>query len=401
MLMCCASSAKVRKVDDRSLIFPASEYRARVSKLHEAMAERDLAALLLTTAPDVFYVTGFLTRFWESPARPWFVIVPATGAPVAVIPAIGADLMGRCWINDIRTWAAPDPEDDGVSLLAETLSELLEPRARIGLPMGLETHLRMPIADYHKLLDAIAPQMLVDGTDALQRVREIKSHAEIERIRTICGVADRTFARVPEFAQVGTPLSEVFRSFQRMLLEEGADWVSYVAGGAGRGGYGDVISPADDRPLQAGDVLMLDTGAVRDGYFCDFDRNYAIGPVGVDTVRAQAILHGAMDDILEMLRPRMRSCDVHEAFCTALTRRGGVPLDGRLGHGLGLTLTEWPSLTAKDKTTLREGMVLTLEPGVEIAPGRILVHEENIVLRKEGPELLSRRSPQILPQVPL
>lgn len=365
------------------------------------MAERDLAALLLTTAPDVYYVTGFLTRFWESPARPWFVIVPASGAPVAVIPSIGADLMGRCWIDDIRTWPAPDPDDDGVSLLADTLAEVLGPDARIGLPMGLETHLRMPLADYHKLIDAIAPQMLVDGTDALHRVREIKSTAEVERMRTICGVADRTFARVPEFAQVGTPLSEVFRSFQRMLLEEGADWVSYVAGGAGHGGYGDVISPADDQPLQAGDVLMLDTGAVRDGYFCDFDRNYAIGPVSADVIRAQAILHGAMDDILDMLRPGMRACDVHRAFCAGLTRRGATPLRGRLGHGVGLTLTEWPSLSAKDQTLLREGMVLALEPGIEIAPGRILVHEENIVLRKDGPELLSQRAPEFMLQVPL
>jgi Xaa-Pro aminopeptidase len=68
-----------------------------------------LDALLLTTPADVFYVTGFLTRFWESPARPWFIIVPAEGDPVAVIPAIGADLMGRTWLQNIITWDAPHP----------------------------------------------------------------------------------------------------------------------------------------------------------------------------------------------------------------------------------------------------------------------------------------------------
>ena len=65
--------------------------------------------------------------------------------------------------------------------------------------------------------------------------------------------------------------------------------------------------------------------------------------------------------------------------------QGAVVGGGRLGHGLGLTLTEWPSVTPLDTTELREGMVLTLEPGVEIAPGRIMVHEENIVLRAEPP----------------
>ena len=48
---------------------------------------------------------------------------------------------------------------------------------------------------------------------------------------------------------------------------------------------------------------------------------------------------------------------------------------------------------------LREGMVLTLEPGAVIAPGRMLVHEENIVLRANGPELLSPRAPAKLPVI--
>lgn len=138
-------------MSEASLIFPADEYRRRIRALQGEMARGGLDALLLTTPADVFYTTGFLTRFWESPARPWFVLVPASGDPVAVIPAIGADLMGRCWITDIRTWNAPDPVDDGVSLLADTISERVPATGRIGIPMGLETHLRMPVADFLRL----------------------------------------------------------------------------------------------------------------------------------------------------------------------------------------------------------------------------------------------------------
>ncbi|WP_417412372.1 M24 family metallopeptidase [Hoeflea sp.] len=384
---------------DRSLIFPAEEYRCRVMALQSQMRRRQLDALLLTTPADVFYTTGFLTRFWESPARPWFVVLPATGEPVAVIPAIGAELMGRCWISDIRTWNAPDPVDDGVSLLADTLISLVPASGRIGIPMGLESHLRMPVADFLRLQSLIAPRRIADGTDAVYRVREIKSEAEIEKIRATCAVADAAFERVPEFAHHGVPLSRVFRDFQVALLQEGADWVSYVAGGAGQGGYGDVISPADDRPLQAGDVLMLDTGAVREGYFCDFDRNFAIGRAADDVRRAHASLHAATDAALASLHPGMLARDLHRILSEALVRQGAVVGGGRLGHGLGLTLTEWPSVTPLDTTELREGMVLTLEPGVEIAQGRIMVHEENVVLRAEGPELLSRRAPTELPEI--
>ncbi|WP_204112634.1 M24 family metallopeptidase [Shimia biformata] len=386
---------------EQSLIFPADEFRNRLRRFQSVMATQGVAALLLTGAADIFYVTGFLTRFWESPARPWFVIVPASGQPVAVIPSIGAELMGRTWITDIRTWDAPDPEDDGVRLLTDTLRDLAGDDGAIGLPMGLETHLRMPLGDFSELTRRLGVARFVDATDIVHRVREVKSEAEIDRIRTICAIADRAFARVPEIAAPEEPLNRVFREFQMLLLQEGADWVSYLAGAAGPGGYGDVISPADGRPLQAGDVLMLDTGAVRDGYFCDFDRNFAIGPANDAAKRAHAALFAATETALAQLRPGMLASDLHRILTGAIRAQGATPGGGRLGHGLGVTLTEWPSVTAKDHTVLREGMVLTLEPGVVITPGRFMVHEENIVLREDGPELLSARTPPDLPVIPV
>jgi len=377
--------------------FPAEEYRRRVAALQAGMAPAGVEAMLLTTAADLLYVTGFLTRFWESPTRPWFVVVPAAGDPVAVIPSIGAALMAGTWIADIRSWDAPHPDDDGVGLLADTLCEVVPRHGRVGLPMGPETQLRMPLADYARLLERIAPRPAVDATAVLRRVREIKSEAEIVKIRAACRVADAAFAQVPEFAGPGRPLAAVFRDFQIALLAAGADWVGYLAGGAGPGGYGDVISPADARALRPGDVLMLDTGVVRDGYYCDFDRNFAVGAVDAAAHRAQAALHAATEAAIAAIRPGMTAAELHRVIATALRAEGAVPGGGRLGHGLGLALTEWPSLTPDDHTVLREGMVLTIEPGVTIAAGRIMVHEENIVLRAAGAELLSTRAPAALP----
>ncbi len=380
-----------------SLIFPAEEYRARITRLQSHMAAAELDALLLTTPPDVFYVTGFLTRFWESPARPWFIVVPQSGAPVAVIPSIGVPLMERTWMARIRTWEAPNPEDDGVTLLAETLCDLVPEAARIGVPMGLETHLRMPLRDFERVAARIAPRTIVDGTAPLQRTREIKSEAEIARIRATCAIAGQAFDRLPEIAGPGRPVSDVFRDFQIALLESGADWVSYVAGGAGPEGYGDVISPAATTPLRKGDVLMLDTGAVRDGYFCDYDRNFSVGPPSDAVRKTHEALWQSTQAALDGLRPGMRACDAHHILANALTAQGVEPGGGRLGHGLGISLTEWPSFTPLDTTELREGMVLTLEPGAYVAPERMLVHEENIVLRADGAELLSPRAPAEMP----
>ncbi|MCV2876401.1 Xaa-Pro peptidase family protein [Rhodobacteraceae bacterium XHP0102] len=378
-------------------LFPPSEYHRRHSAIQARLQAAGLDAILLTQAADIFYVTGFLTRFWESPARPWFLVIPATGAPIAVIPEIGAHLMGKSVITDIRTWSAPRPEDDGISLLAETLSEVVPQGGKIGVAMGHETHLRMPLGDYSRLEGRLAPRAFVDATDVMHRTREVKSPLELEKLRQICAIADRAFARVGEIARAGTNLDVAFRAFQILLLEEGADWVSYVAGGAGQGGYGDVISPAAPKQLCNGDILMLDTGAVKDGYFCDFDRNFAIGTPSPEAARGHQILHDTIYAAMEVIAPNMRACDLHSVLCREITARGGAPCAGRLGHGLGVTLTEWPSLTPQDQTVLPAGMVLTLEPSVDLGQGRILVAEENIVITENGAGFLTNPAPRDIP----
>jgi Xaa-Pro aminopeptidase len=134
--------------------FPAAEFEARLERAQRLMREAGLTTLLLTTEPEIRWFTGFLTQFWQSPTRPWFLVVPAGGKPVAVIPAIGAECMGRTWIGDIRTWSSPDPNDDGVSLLAAALREVAgagPDGQMVGLPMGPETHLRMPLNDFARL----------------------------------------------------------------------------------------------------------------------------------------------------------------------------------------------------------------------------------------------------------
>ena len=365
--------------------FPEAEFAARVARAQAMMARHGLAALLLTTEPEVRYVTGYITRFWESPTRPWFVVLPASGKPIAVIPAIGAPVMARTWVEDIRTWRAPDLKDDGVSLLADTLREVAGD-GPVGVPMGHETHLRMPLEDYVRLGSSVR---LVPDQGIMRALRLVKSEAEIDKIRTACAVAGRAFDRVGEIAAPGVPLSQVFRRFQMLCLEEGADWVPYLAGGAGPLGYDDVISPASDTPLAAGDVLMLDTGLMVDGYFCDYDRNFGIDTVDLRCLEGHRRLIEAVDAAMQVARPGATAAELFHAMDRVLTGGAGGSEAGRYGHGLGMQLTEWPSLIPDDHTELRPGMVLTLEPGLEIAEGQILVHEENIVVRDGAPERLS------------
>ena len=377
--------------------FNEAEYRNRLARAQEMMAKTDMACLLLSTEPEVRYFTGYLTRFWESPARPWFLVVPAVGDPIAVIPSIGVALMSRSWIKDIRSWRSPDLQDDGVSLLRDALGEVAGADGKIGVPSGLETHVRMPMHSWNALQQGF---LIVDDAEIMVRLRKIKSQIEIAKIAQAGAIATRAFERVPEIAHAGVPLEKVFRHFQMLLLEEGADWVPYLAGAAGQDGYYDVISPATEAPLMQGDILMLDTGAVWDGYFCDFDRNFAVGAASAIAQLGHSSLIEAVDSGMAAAKPGAMMCDLFHAMAGVVAGDSdAVANAGRLGHGLGMQLTEWPSIIPSDRTVLEPGMVLTLEPSVETVDGRIMVHEENIAITETGAVFLNARSGRSLVSV--
>jgi len=381
--------------------FPEWEFMARAARAQAMMAERGLDALLVCTEPEVRYLTGFHTPFWQSPTRPWFVILPAEGRPVAVIPGIGASAMATTWVTDIRTWPAPRPADDGLALLVDTLAELTGgvdgTSTRIGLPMGHETHVRMPLADLDQLRIRIAPAGFVDATDIVRGLRMVKSDREVAKVAHICDVVSGAFEGIGNLLSVGMTEREAFRAFRIDLLERGADDVPYLVGATGPG-FDDIIKQPSDRVIEAGDLLMFDTGSVFDGYSSDFDRYVAFGRADEDAKRAYRTVWEATEAGLATAKPGATTSDLWRAMAEVLDAGGSLGNSvGRLGHGLGMQVTEWPSHTADDGTVLEEGMVLTLEPGLTWAPGRMMVHEENLVLRADGPEMLSRRAPAELP----
>jgi Xaa-Pro aminopeptidase len=378
--------------------FAVSEFENRLAKAQKAMARRSIDTLLVMTEPEVRYFTGFLTQFWQSPTRPWFLLVPARGKPVAIIPAIGEQCMARTWIDDIRTWSSPHPSDDGIGLLREALSEITDPTGSVGVMQGRETNLRMPLADFLDIRDRFPAMDFVDATDLIRELRMVKSEAEIEKIAYICGVASDAFDVLPHIASLGDPEIEIFRKFKMKILELGADDCPYLVGRAGNGGYGDIISPPTDHKVTNGDVLILDTGSIFDGYFCDFDRNFAFGKASDDVRRAYEAVYRATEAGIEAARPGATTTDLFNAMSKVLAEAGALSNDvGRLGHGLGMQLTEWPSHTSWDHTELEPGMVLTIEPGMEFAPGKMMVHEENIVVREGAAQLLTKRAAPELP----
>jgi len=377
--------------------FSTKEFETRLTNAQKIMQVYQLDSLLVTTPQNIRYFTGYDSQFWESPTRPWFVIIPATSKPIAIVPEIGESEFNKTWLDEIRTWPSPRPEDEGVSLLKATLENLKKTHGNVGAEFGKEMTIRMPVKDLEKLRKTINLN-IIDGSDALWDIRMVKTNAEIEHIKYICSIASDAYNQLPSKLAIGDTERDIVRKLKIDMLQKGADSIPFMPGISGEGGVSQIVCGPTDKVLNNGDILCIDTGSTYDGYFCDFDRNYAFGEISSEVERIHETLWLATEAGIKAAIPGATTDEVWVAMNTIIQEAGTIGNNvGRLGHGLGLQLTEPPSHRPGDNTRIVENMVLTIEPGMEYAPGKMIVHEENIAITKEGSKLLTKRAPRQMP----
>jgi Xaa-Pro dipeptidase len=378
--------------------FTQYEFEQRTARAQAKMAALKIDAMLLTTEPNVRYFSGFYTQFWLSPTRPWFLLLPLEGKPIAVIPTIGVVGMLDTWVDDVRSWSSPQPADDGISLLTSTIRELPARYGRLGVSLGAESYLRMPAQDFQTLRDNLKSTEIIDCSQLLLELCSIKSDAEVEKVKYVCELTSDSFSALPGFASIGDSEREVVQAMRMDLLRRGADNTPFIVSASGPDGYDNIIMGPVDRKLEDGDLLIIDTGTTFDGYYCDFDRNFAFGHASDDAKHAYQTVFESTDAGFAAARAGATTSDIWRAMWSVLEAGGAEGNDiGRMGHGLGVQLTEWPSNTATDNTELKPGMIMTLEPGMSYDNGKQMVHEENILITESDAIMLSKRAASELP----
>ena len=378
--------------------FPESEYRERILKLQVNMQNNNLDAILITSPHNFRYFTGLDSYFWESPTRPWFLMMPKDCDPIAIIPSIGKSALEKTWIKNIQTWPSPQPNDEGITILKRVIKATLPHKSNIGCELGLESHLRMSIDDFDKLRDNLINYTFLNASNIIWKIRMIKSQNEIKKIKKIITIASEVFDKLPENLHMNMTEIEICNLFKKKLIDKGADNTLYMSCASGQGGYNQIICNPTEKKISNGDILVIDTGSTFDGYFCDFNRNYGFGKISTASEDAYKVLWEATEKGLEEAMPGSTCQDISNAMLSILQKAGLNSNNvGRMGHGLGLQLTEPPSIMPNNKTILMENMIMTIEPCFEYIPGKMLVHEENILITKNGYERLSTRTPKNIP----
>ena len=378
--------------------FENSEFENRVKKARLLMDKNQIDLLLITSPHNFRYFTGLDSYFWESPTRPWFLLIPIKSDPVVIIPSIGLTALKKNWIQNIKTWQSPNPTDEGISLLKETILSFIPHKGNIGCELGQESHLRMSINDFDLLRKNCSQINFISASNIIWELRMIKSQNEINKIKKIISITSDVFDNFSKYINVGMSEIEICNIFKKQLLEKGADQTLYMSCASSRGGYNQIICNPTNKKVENGDILIIDTGSTFDGYFCDFDRNFGFGKISQESKDAYKVLWEATEAGLNKSKPGSTCAEINNAMINVLKKSDLKSNSiGRMGHGLGLQVTEPPSISPNDNTVLKENMIITIEPCFEYSPDKMLVHEENILITSNGYELLTSRTPVDMP----
>jgi Xaa-Pro aminopeptidase len=240
----------------------------------------------------------------------------------------------------------------------------------------------------------------IDGVAAIWRVRMIKSAYEVGLKRQSFEIVNAAFDDAIACARIGMSERELCSDMQARILHNGADHADAIAMTFGRGDF-IYNRPPSDRPLQPEDYIWTDFRSPYGGYPADRNR---IARAGGPTVWEETFYETVRTLTLEVarsIRPGLLCRDVFEVYKT-FWAEAKLPqpygLISRIGHGGGLDVTEPPSLSATDLTVISPGMVLHLEPKLELE-GAVFQFEEIVHVLEQGVEFVSALSPKAVPIV--
>ena len=357
---------------------PAAE---RSDRLSARLRELELDALLVATAADLRYLTGFT-------GSNGLALVAAEGTGVFAAHRFLTDFRYATQSAEQvppayeREIVSGDLFEAAGSLLAGVAGGLGDAKARLGFDdttLTVRSHRRVGEHAGEKW-------ELVPCAGELARLRAVKDGGELARIRAAAELADRALGEVIEGGLAGRTEREVAVEIGERLRRLGAEGPSFDAIVAGGAHAALPHAQPRDVEIERNVLVTIDWGALLDGYCSDCTRTFATGE-GITTREREvyAVVLEAQQAGLEALGVGISGREADAAAREVIEQAGlGEYFGHGLGHGVGLEIHEGPRLARKEAdASLQAGNVVTVEPGVYI-PGEFGVRIEDLVALGEG-----------------
>lgn len=369
------------------------EQRERINRARDLMERHNIDAFLLLTGANLVYFSGATGMLGgRSGSRPFILILPRKGDPTLIVQG-GRQYESRALtcIEDIRIYSRLS------QLPLETVMEVIEEnhlyKGRIGMELDNEMVVDLPFYQFMRLKNNLPDVDFFDASPLLWQLRMIKSSLEIASITKACSITSEAYTNTFQSIHSGMTENEIETIMLGNMISLGgkAPWVIITSG---EGNYDLISKGSSPRRVKNGDMVWMDAGCSYFGYCSDFSRAGVIGEPSPIQKKAQRTMHELTMRGMDMLRPGMPVADV-AVYMNRAVKGLDLPitsniseLAGRVGHGMGMFITEPPNLNEEDKTVLMPGMVVTIEPGVATKFGVFHI-EENVLITNGEPIQLS------------
>ena len=357
---------------------------ARAERLRSGFGAAQCDALLVTNLTNIRYLTGF------------------TGSAALLLVAPDGLMFvtdGRYRDQAAGELAAAGVEADiHIGRTTDAQRELLV-KAAAGLArLGLEAEAVTWAQQRRFDADWFEAAELVATTGLVEDLRELKDAGEVARIEAACTIADAALAAVRHRLGEEATEAEVALDLEWEMRRRGADGPSFETIVASGPNGAQPHHRAGDRRIREGDLVVIDFGALVDGYHSDMTRTLAVGALDGTQQRMFEVVRESQAAGVAAVRAGVEAQAVHEV-CRAVIRDAGWDeafLHGT-GHGVGLDIHEPPRISVTAAGSLADGHVVTVEPGVYLpAHGGVRI-EDTVVVTAEGcrPLTLAPKEPAL------
>lgn len=359
-----------------------SPFVTRHARLTESLSQHGLDALALNPGPTLTYLTGLHFHLME---RPVTALFPLGKPPVIILPQLEtAKLDGLPFSVQAFPFGEDPAQWPGV------FEQALQAAGIDGRKVGVEPT-RMRLLEYRYLKHAAPQARFLHADESLADLRMRKDASEVAAMRKAVEIAQAALLATLPFIHPGVTEKEIAAELTMQLLRAGSEpefpFSPIVSGGPNSA---NPHATPTDRPLQAGDLLVIDWGAIYAGYVSDLTRTFAIGPVEDEFAQIARIVAQANTAGRQVAGPEVAAEEVDQAARGVIEQAGyGAYFTHRTGHGLGMEGHEPPYIRAGNTLPLQVGMTFTVEPGIYL-PGRGGVRiEDNVVITAGGAQCLS------------
>ncbi|TQC42451.1 aminopeptidase P family protein [Rhodococcus sp. WS4] len=356
-------------------------------KMRAAMAESGLDALVFTRSDSVRYATDFYAKGY----RPfmdfeYFLVFPKDGEPI-VAHTSGSDnyrIQIKSDIKDHRKVSGPEKWDAEISKI---LSDYGLTSSRIGVDL-LPFQVHAGLKERHPDLD------IVDASGLWTELLVEKHPAEIALIRESLSIVEIGLYASFDAVKPGAREYEVAAAAEYAMRSAGSEMIPFLTNVASGPNSAIFERFATERRIRNGELVIVDMGAVHNGYTGDLGRTVAVGKPSALQREIYQVTYESIQAAIETVRPGATCAEVDAAARDAIARRGYSKYEHKFttGHQLGWGLHGEPLVNRGIDYPLRPGMVICLEPRVTLVdqPHVGGAHlEEAVLVTEDGHELLS------------